>query len=400
MPDSLRILMVTHHRTLRTRPRSRIMAQNLIQRGHQVTLITTADTRRFGIQSRTIDDVPVIEVPDLLWGRLRSGWDLWAMLNRWLYLRRTDTPWDLIHCFETRPNAIHPALDFARRRHIPLLTDWNDWFGRGGLLKVLRPRWYQIFFGWLETYYEEGFRAQAAGTTVICSALAQRAAALGIPPAQICRIPGGTVPDLYPAYPKSACRERLGYPPDAPLLGFASADSHLDVALMFSALALVARRFPTVRLICTGTIRPEVIAEAKRAGVADRLILPGFLPVADLPWHLGCADVFLLPYPKTVYNLGRWPNKIGLYLCLGRPIVTNPTGDLVDVWARHPVGLMAAETPADFAEKICTLLENPAQAEQMGAAARLAAQNDLNWKSLIVDLERFYDHILSQRSAA
>jgi len=72
----------------------------------------------------------------------------------------------------------------------------------------------------------------------------------------------------------------------------------------------------------------------------------------------------------------------------------------VDVWAHHPVGLMAAETPADFAEKICTLLENPAQAEQMGAAARQTAQNDLNWKSLIVDLERFYYHILSQRSAA
>jgi len=36
----------------------------------------------------------------------------------------------------------------------------------------------------------------------------------------------------------------------------------------------------------------------------------------------------------------------------------------------------------------------------MGAAARQTAQNDLNWKSLIVDLERFYYHILSQRSAA
>ncbi|HNT54084.1 MAG TPA: glycosyltransferase family 4 protein [Anaerolineaceae bacterium] len=397
MPESLRILMITHHRTQRTRPRARVMAQHLIQRGHQVVLLTTADTRRGGIQTRVIDEVPVVEFPDLLWGRLRSGWDLWALLNRLAWLRRAGQGWDLIHCFETRPNTIHPALDFARRSRIPLVTDWNDWIGRGGLLQVLRPAWYRLLLGWLETYYEEHFRSRADGTTVICSALGRRAENLGIPPERICRIPGGTSPDLYPAYAKEACRARLGYDLTEPLLGFASADSHLDVGLMFAALAQVAQRFPTVRLICTGTVRPEVHEAARRAGVADRLILPGFLPLAELPWQLGCADVFLLPYPQTVYNLGRWPNKIGLYLCLGRPVVTNPTGDLAEVLARHPVGLTVGETPADFAAGICTLLADPDLAGRMGAAARQAAVADFNWRTLIIDLEQFYQRILATR---
>ena len=60
------------------------------------------------------------------------------------------------------------------------------------IITVLRPKWYRILLGGVETYYEEAFRKKGAGITVISTALARRAAAIGIEDDKICCIPGGT----------------------------------------------------------------------------------------------------------------------------------------------------------------------------------------------------------------
>jgi hypothetical protein len=172
------------------------MAKHLVQRGHKVSLIVTADHRKFGTGESTWDGVHIIETPDLLWGQLRSGWDLWNLVNRVIYLSQDKDPYDLVHCFETRLATIYPALLYCRQHKLPLLTDWNDWWGRGGLVDEVRPRWYRFLFGGVETYYEGAFRKQGSGVTLISSALARCAAGLGMPSKHICHLPGGTAPSL------------------------------------------------------------------------------------------------------------------------------------------------------------------------------------------------------------
>ena len=392
--DSLNILMITHHRRSRTIYRSHTIARYLVERGHRVTLIVTADRRRFGMVETEWDGVRVIESPDLLWGRLRSGWDLWSLLNRVIHLRSETQSYDLIHCFETRPGTIHPALFFARMHNLPMFSDWNDWFGRGGIIDILRPRWYQLLFGWLETYYEEAFRPHCDGTTVISTALGRRAEKLSIPSDRICYLPGGVIPELYLNRSLEECRTHVGLPLDIPILGFASSDSHLDMEIAFSSLAIVARTFPSVKLIMTGNVRPSVLKLAEEFGVKEHILLSGFLPEEELPWWLGCANVFLLPFPETVYNVGRWPNKIGLYMSLERPFVTNPTGDVKTLVEEYHAGVMADATPEDFADKIISLLQNPDLARQLGRNGREAALTRYNWKSLVSTLEDFYLRII------
>ena len=154
-----------------------------------------SEKKRIGFTEYEWDGIHVIETPDLLWGRLRSGWDIWNLLNRCLYLRKVTEHFDLIHCFETRPATIYPALYFSKKKHIPIITDWNDWWGRHGLIDVNRPYWYRLLGGWFETYFEEAFRAKAAGLTVIAKGLEQRAIELGVDPENICYISGGASTD-------------------------------------------------------------------------------------------------------------------------------------------------------------------------------------------------------------
>jgi glycosyltransferase involved in cell wall biosynthesis len=371
------------------------MAKHLVQRGHRVSLIVIADHHKAGIVESTWDGVHIIETPDLLWGQLRSGWDLWNLINRVVYLSQDKGPYDFVHCFETRPATIYPALLYCRQHRLPLLTDWNDWWGRGGLVDEVRPGWYRFLFGGVETYYEEAFRKQGVGVTVISSALARRAVGLGVPSGRICHLPGGTLPDLFPQRQKVACRKHVGLPLSTPILGFSSLDSHLDLDIVLQALSIVAKRYPETKLVITGKPAKSVIRLAENYGVAANIHMTGFLQEEELPWYLGCADLFVLPFADKVYNVGRWPNKICDYMSLGRPTISNPVGDIKTLFENHEIGLLSSWDPVNFAEKIIYLIEYPEIADKFGDNARNLAVSVYDWKLLICKLEDFYYMLLS-----
>lgn len=399
MARPLNILMIADHSRQKIFPRSYSMAHALVQRGHQVTLLAITEKSRWGIKVSQWDGIRLIETPDLFWGKLRSGWDIWDMLNRLYFLNHDKSAYDLIHCRGTRPISIYPALYLSQKQKIPFLIDWIDWFGRGGLVEINRPKWSRLFLGWLETYYEEAFLIKAAGVTVISTALLERAKSLGVSHERICYLPGGTHPDRFLVGSKEECRNILGFSQSDPIIGFSSADSHLDLDIVMQSLAIVARKYPSVKLLITGQRSTKVFNLARIHQVADRLIQTGFLPIEKLPTYLSCADLFVLPFPATPYNLGRWPNKVGDYICLGRPIVSNPVGEIKTLFDRHCIGLLAEWNVEDFAQKIIQILDHPDLAHQMVQRALRVARDEYDWKILIIRLEDFYIKVLTDSRA-
>ena len=390
----LHVLMICNERPSKCRQRVYPIAKSLVERGHDVTLMMIAERRRLGVVEGYWDGVWTVESPDLLWGRLRSGWDPWNTLNRALYLRADRRPYDLIFCSETRPATIHPALLHKRRHNLPLITDWMDWWGRGGIIDEFRPDWYRVLFGRIETYYEEAFRARAQGLTVISAALAKRAVGLGVQPERILHLPNGTHPEHFNVPDSAACRRKVDLDLDGPIIGYASQDTHFDLAPMIEVLARVVRRFPRARLLVTGKAPKQIAKLARASGVRRNLILTGFLPYEEFPWYLGCADLFVMPFPETVYNIGRWPSKVGAYMSVGRPTVSNPTGDVTGLFEKHNIGVLARWDPEDFCRQIIFLLEHPDVAQQLGENARRAAVTEYDWKVLIRKLESFFYKIL------
>ena len=97
------------------------------------------------------------------------------------------------------------------------------------------------------------------------------------------------------------------------------------------------------------------------------------------------------------YNLGRWPNKMGDYLSLARPTVSNPVGDIQKLFEKYPVGLLAQWDPQDFANQIIYLLDHPDEAKAYGEKARWVAENIYNWSTLGDILENFYQKTLKNQ---
>jgi glycosyltransferase involved in cell wall biosynthesis len=127
----------------------------------------------------------------------------------------------------------------------------------------------------------------------------------------------------------------------------------------------------------------------------NNILLTGFLPYEELPACLGSSDLFVLPFADKICNIGRWPNKICDYMCLGRPTITNSIGDIKSLFEEHEIGLLSRWDPIDFAEKIIFLIEHPDIADQLGKNARVVAETVYDWKILIRKLETFYYAIMT-----
>jgi glycosyltransferase involved in cell wall biosynthesis len=184
------------------------------------------------------------------------------------------------------------------------------------------------------------------------------------------------------------------------MLGFSSLESHWDIEMVMRSLSIVARKYPELKLIMTGKVGKPALDLARQHGVERNIHLTGFLPFEDVPWYLGCADVFVLPFPDNVRNVGRWPNKIGDYMSLGRPTVSNPVGDVKSLFEENEIGLLADWDPGDFAEKILYLIEEPGVADRLGKNARRVAVAKYDWQILIGRLEDFYQKVLERECSS
>jgi glycosyltransferase involved in cell wall biosynthesis len=384
----MKILLINYHcRNKTTHYRPGFFSRALAKRGHDVTVMCTSDSRRWGFDERVEDGVRYVETPDLLSGRLRTGWDPWNLLNRIRLLR--PRAFDLVHAFETRPATIHPVLAYLRTHPAPLVIDWVDWWGRGGLIQEHRPAWYPLLCGWFETFYEEHFRIRADGTTVISRALGERARSLGVNPATIHWIPSGAPVDQFPCIDAHRNRRTYGLPEDAFIVADSARDVMLGVDRAFGAVREAARLRPRVFFMMTGDHRDAMTDQARRAGIEDRFRHFGRVRYEELPGLLSCADAFIMPYPDCVANRGRWPGRIGMFLSLGRPVISNPVGEMTWLLQEEQVGLAAGSDRADLAARIVELMDHPELAARLGANARRTAET-LSWESVVDRLENCY----------
>lgn len=389
----MRILMLNHNVAWSggTYFRAYHFARQMVRRGHQVTLLTISPTLRVGFHDEVCDGLRVVETPDLIWGRGRSGWDVWDALSRVLYMR--GKTWELVHAFDSRPVVILPAL-LLQRRGVPLVLDWADWWGRGGTIEERAiSKWVRVLFEPVETYFEEAFRNRADGTTVISKALLARAVALGVPDATIVRIPQGSDTEGIHPLEKRLCRKELGFDERAPIVGYVGVLSRSDAQLLFEAFALLRRIRPDCQLLLIGNHKSRV---SDRLGVVET----GFVPHHELVKLMGACDIMLLPLKDTISNRGRWPSKINDYLAAGRPIVASAVGDMRRLFDRHPIGYAVLDTPASLAEAANDVLLNEALRDEFGRNARKVAEHELAWPILAEKLEGHYLSTIKRRQGA
>lgn len=365
------------------------LGQALARRGHRVDLLATSH-QPFQSQHYAEGGVNVFLASHFR-DTHRGGWG-------WL-----DLPWragfclghgyDLVHAFDHKPNVVLPAYLYKVVRHTPLVSDWADWWGKGGVNASAHTLKAEI-----EEKAEERVRLLAGWVTAISPLLAQRACGLGLPAEHVLLVPGGADTRGIQALPQAAARKGLGLDPGlryALYLGLGAT----DLPLLLQGLALALKEEPDLRLLLLGPMPGQKMALAHEAGVEQACIAPGRVPDADLPRWLAAADLGAIPLADNRMNQARWPNKVGEYLAAGLPVLSNPVGYVAQVLRESGAGLLVPPSAEGFCQGLLQLTA-PGAGEAYRSQARRLAEQELSWDALAERCEGFYQRCIAAEAPA
>lgn len=183
-------------------------------------------------------------------------------------------------------------------------------------------------------------------------------------------------------------REELGLPAEGCLVGMV-ANFNFEIKghrYFLEAAARVARDRSDVRFILVGdgVLRADCERQARDLGLAERIHFLG--KRGDVPAILAHLDVSVLC--STSEGLS---NVIMESMAVGRPVVATRVGGNPELVQDGVTGLVVP--PADsaaLAEAVGALLDDPARAMAMGAAARRVAEERFSVRAMVGAHEKLY----------
>lgn len=195
-------------------------------------------------------------------------------------------------------------------------------------------------------------------------------------------------------YDRAKVRRELGLPLDAPVIGtigrFSSQKNPLD---WVRVAGVVGRERPEARfvLVGDGPLRPQVQAALAQEGLAERTVLTGLR--RDVPRLLAAMDIFLLT--------SLWeglPRTIPEAQAMGLPVVANRVDGIAEAIRDSVTGYLC--DPGELqsmAERVITLLDNPALRAEMGAQGRAVALEEFDLRVMIEKIEILYQTLLKNK---
>ena len=185
-------------------------------------------------------------------------------------------------------------------------------------------------------------------------------------------------------------RAELGVPPDAPLAG--------EIARLCDVkgqreLIEAAARIPELHVVLAGedleaggAYRASLVAEAERAGIADRVAFAGFRPAESV---LGALDVFVLPswiegMPITVLEA----------MAHRKPVVATPVGGTPELVLDGETGvLVPPRDPEALAEALRALVADPQRARRLGEAGYARVAERFTVERMTTRVLEVYDEV-------
>ncbi|MEU0562194.1 glycosyltransferase family 4 protein [Dactylosporangium sp. NPDC006015] len=156
--------------------------------------------------------------------------------------------------------------------------------------------------------------------------------------------------------------------------------------VLIRALPLIRRAVPDAALLLVsgGPHRPALERLARETGVERDVVFTGAVSWAELPAHYAAGDVFAMPCRTRRRGLD--VEGLGIvYLeasATGLPVVAGDSGGAPDAVREGETGFVVPgrAVPA-VADRITTLLRDPALAARMGAAGRAWVESEWRWET-------------------
>jgi glycosyltransferase involved in cell wall biosynthesis len=213
------------------------------------------------------------------------------------------------------------------------------------------------------------------------------------PAERVVRIANGIATGRYSA-PPSEPIAGLGERPGEVVIGtVAGLRAVKNLPRLVRAFAAMATKEARLIIVGSGPESERIAAEARRLGVGDRLVMPGFL--ADPARWIGRFDIFALSSDSE-----QFPISLVEAMAAGLPAVATAVGDVAQMVADDNKPLIVeAQDEAAFAAALDSLAERPDLRRAIGRANRQKASAEYDEARMIARYARLYEEAISRPGA-
>jgi PEP-CTERM/exosortase A-associated glycosyltransferase len=309
---------------------------------------------------------------------------------------------DVLHAHSPVLNAI-PALSVGRKRGLPVVYEmrasWEDAAVDHGSTTEGSVR-YRLSRA-LETFALR----RADAITTICEGLRADIAARGIDANSVTVIPNGVDVKAFDfdAPPDPQLRRHLGLD-GATVIGFAgSFYGYEGLDLLLDAAALLTATRPDLRVLLVGGGPQEANlgSQARRLGIAERVIFAGRVPHGEVQRYYNLIDV--LAYPRRSIRLTEvvTPLKPLEAMAQGRIFVASNVGGHRELVRDGETGfLFPAGDAAALARTIDEVLSRRGDWDRVKRQARRFVEDERTWARSVARYADVYGNVLGRRGVA
>ena len=358
------------------------LAQALIARGHQVTVLTTdtltQDERYAGEEEEVRDGVRVIRTRNVS-QYLRGQFNLSTPHHMRQTVQSLISSVDVMHCHEFRTVENLVATPIAKESHIPLvLSPHGTMLQTTGRSRV-KQTWDRILSPAIAQRFDAvvGLTEQeVTDVQDIWETFGQRRI-----PTQFHIIPNGIDPTPFQNLPDAQLlRDRFGLG-DARIILFMGR-LHERKGVDVLAQAFLQADLPNCKLLIVG---PDEGMKATLTELHDdRIVLTGYLEGDERLQTYAAADVLALPAVGEGFSM-----VVLESLASELPVVISPGCNFPEV-ARANAGTIVEPTVDEVAGALRVLIENDALRLEMGMNGKQLVANHYTWEIVGKQVEQIY----------
>jgi len=364
-----------------------VLGLRKLRRYETVDLVTGPTTGPEGsIEKKAVESgVDLIRVPELI-RAIRPMTDLVALRKLKRILR--EGRYDIVHTHSAKGGILGRMA--ARNVGVPVVIH-----------TIHGPSFFPYQSGAKNFFYKLAERYAGKMTThfvSVADAMSRQYLAAGIgKPGQYTTIYSGMEIGAFLNQQRDEkLREQLGIKPDELVVGKIARLFELKGHnFLLEAAPEIARHAPNVKfvLVGDGLLSEHYKAEARRLGVADRVIFTGLIPPHEVPRYISVMDVV------THLSLREGlPRTLPQALACGKPVVAFDLDGSGEVCLDGKTGfLIKAEDVGALTQSVVRLLRDRELAGRMGAAGRELVCDNFSVETMVRRIDELYQRLWNER---
>ena len=365
-----------------TGTRSYEMAQSLITRGHEVTVVCGSGRMSStglagkpvkGTRRGKVDGIDIIEL-DLPYSNydsfLKRSWIFllfaWQSIGLALSLK-----YDLLFATSTPLTAGIPGIFATLLRRKPFVFEvrdlWPELPREMGVITNPVILWAMGVLEWMSYHSARGCIGLSPG---IVQGINRR----GISPDRVAMVPNGCDLEMFnPLFGDVLRPDGVGEGDFVAVFTGAHGIANGLDAVLDVAKVLTERRRNDIRLVFIGDgkLKPALVARAEREGLVNCLFIDSVSKLKLTAYLRGADAGLMLLANVPAFYYGTSPNKFFDYIAIGLPVLNNYPGWLAGMIKDNNCGIaIEPDNPIAFADALEKMADNPLLRKEMSSNAR------------------------------